>query len=93
MAIMKQIYECLTRAFEGKLPLPSKKWKGIITTNCEGHDILALYCSYNLILLYDITSHEYIYEWTKRGCHFRGLQSAKEWLEERKRKQQEISCK
>lgn len=82
---MKQIDECLTRAFAGKSPLPSKKWKAIIED-----DLLLVFHYHHLILAYDVNTHERYREWHERPADKRGFDAALQWLEDR-RKQIEAS--
>lgn len=81
MAIMKQIDECLTRAFEKKDPLPRKKWKGFLHYDEEIQaTIIVLYHYHHLVLVHNCDTHESLYEWWEKQADKRGLESAKEWL-------------
>lgn len=77
---MKQIDECLTRAFKKNKPL-RKKWQAAINGN---HLILVHY--HHLVMVYDIETHTYLHEWWEKPADKRGLDSAKAWLEDRRRK-------
>lgn len=88
MAVMKQIDTCLTRVFDRKPPL-QQKWKAFIAEGgyCKGE--LHLYHYHHLVLIYHVEKDFIMYEWWEKQADKRGLESAKEWLEERKRKLQE----
>jgi hypothetical protein len=83
MAVMKQIDECLDRFFSNKRPL-AKKWqaRGVNMRRDE----LRLYHYHHLVLAYDVLNNKVLYEWWEKPADKRGLESAKEWLEERWRK-------
>lgn len=84
MVVMKQIEQCLDKAFNKKLPAPSKKWKAFF------HDgLLYVFHYHHLVLVYYPTHHQYLAEWWERPADKRGLDSAKEYLEARWRKLQE----
>jgi hypothetical protein len=89
MVVMKQIEECLERAFSGKAPLPSKKWKAVIVEDKQFGKVLYLFHYHHQILIYIVDRHQFAEEWWEKQADKRGLDSAKEWLEERWRKQQE----
>lgn len=83
---MKQIDECLTRAFNNKEPLASKKWKAFIGTDKKTHcRVLILFHYHHLVLRYNLDVHEVKYEWWEKPADKRGLDSAKAWLEERRK--------
>lgn len=87
MAIMKQIDECLTKAFNNKQPPLSKKWKAFQVFQPElGGWVINLYHYHHLVLVYRVHDHHYLYEWWEKQADKRGLDSAKEWLEERRQK-------
>lgn len=79
---MKQIDECLRKAFSGKLPTPSRKWKGFIQRNEQGGFSLHLFHYQHLILIYDLDINRVTYEWWEKRTDKRGLDSAKKWIEE-----------
>lgn len=81
---MKQIDECLDRAFKGMPPLKSKKWKAFFEWDeREKRYYLFLFHYHHLILVYDLIDHEYLYEWSEKRADMRGLLAAKEYLEEK----------
>jgi hypothetical protein len=90
MAIMKQIDECLTRAFYNHPPL-KKKWQCIKIPDpyIKGSYFYKIYHYHHLILVYRTHTHTFLHEWWERPADKRGLDSAKEWIEEWRRKQQE----
>ena len=68
---MKQITECLDRAFNNKKPL-KKKWRaGILTIE-----------NVSLLMAYDLNNHVYLHEWYETSADLRGLNAAKKYLEE-----------
>lgn len=89
MAVMKQIEECMERAFNNQRPPDSKKWKGIWIDHPKHGKVMYLYHYHHLVLVYDHINHRYLYEWWELPADKRGLDSAKEYLEERWRKTQE----
>lgn len=91
MAVMKQMDECLTRAFEKKPPLKNKKWKAIMEFHQRYGWVLYLYHYHHRVLVYLPYAHEYAFEWWEKPADKRGLESAKEWLEDRWRKLNNIS--
>lgn len=87
MAVMVQMKDCLDRAFAGKMPAPSKKWKAFVGLSSKTHlPILVLYHYHHKVLEYDINYHVYLHEWWEKRADKRGLDSAKEYLEERYKK-------
>lgn len=80
--IMKQIDKCLTRAFEYKNPSWSHKWKAFIQSNPDHGRILRLYHYCHLVLVYLVDDQFIFYEWWEKPADKRGLDSAKEWLEQ-----------
>jgi hypothetical protein len=91
MAVMKQIDKCLTRAFDNKDPLLSNKWKGIFRYDEELGKILYLFHYHHQVLVYLVDHHIFTEEWWEKQADKRGLESAKEWLEDRRRKLSDIS--
>lgn len=89
MAVMKQMQECLDRAFQDKPPTPSRKWKAFINYHPDYRGHLHLYHYHHLVLVYDTNTHAIRYQWWEKPADKRGLDSAKEYLEERWRKLQE----
>lgn len=82
---VKQMDECLTRAFIGKEPLKSKKWKGFIRKDKSSSALyLLLYHYHHHVLTYNIKNEEILHEWWERPADKRGLDSAKKWLSENK---------
>lgn len=73
---MKQIDECLSRAFEGRRPL-KKKWRAGID---EGK--LYLFHYHHLVMIYDLKTKEIKHEWWEKPTDKRGLDAAKKWLKE-----------
>lgn len=88
--IMKQIDECLTRAFHNK-PRLKKKWQCIKVSprNGEGYFQYHLYHYHHLVLVYCPFSKTILHEWWEKQADKRGLESAKEWIHAWERKQQE----
>ena len=74
---MKQIQECLDRAFTNKKPL-KKKWRAIISDNK-----LILVHYQHLILVYDLIDNVIIYSWWEKSADKRGLDAALEYLEKK----------
>lgn len=79
---MKQINECLTRAFEGQRPKPSAKWKAAIVDQYPEGDMLYLFHYHHRVLVYSLDKARVVYEWSERPADRRGLNSAKMWLTE-----------
>lgn len=73
---MKQIDECLDRAFSGKKPL-KKKWRAFITQG-----VLFLYHYHHLVLVYDIDTDWIVKEWWEKQADKRGLEAAKAYLKQ-----------
>lgn len=67
MTIMKQIDHCLTRAFNGKLPAPSKKWKAFIVKEFDGYHYLKVFHYQHLIMLIELKLEKYCMNGGKRG--------------------------
>lgn len=88
--IMKQIQECLDRAFSSKEPLPSKKWKGFLRFDEKAGWVLIVYHYHHHVLTYLVDHNQYAFEWWERPADKRGLDSCKEYLEERWRKHHNI---
>ena len=72
---MKQIEECLERAFDRKAPL-KKKWKAFIVDE----RYLALYHYQHLVLFYDFETKKITREWWEKPADKRGLEAAKAFL-------------
>lgn len=77
---MKQIRECMDRAFEGKRPL-AKKWKAVISNDETNYLFLTHY--HHLILVYDLDTNTILHKWWERPADKRGLDSAMKLIEER----------
>lgn len=89
MAVMKQIDDCLKRAFKWKKThLKSKKWKGVLYKH-NGDRILYLLHYHHTVLVYNVDRQLVIKEWWEKPADKRGLDSAKEWLENYHKKQKE----
>lgn len=80
---MKQMDECLNRAFEGKLPLESKKWKAVIRHEVIGH-VLYLFHYHHQVLVYVIERNQVAESWWEKPTDKRGLDAALKFLEENK---------
>ena len=77
---MKQITECLDRAFNNKKPL-KKKWRaGILTI--ENVSLLIMFHYHHMFMAYDLNNHVYLHEWYETSADLRGLNAAKKYLEE-----------
>ncbi|CDQ41937.1 hypothetical protein [Virgibacillus salexigens] len=80
---MKQITECLDRAFQNKRPL-KKKWVAFLEWQQDvQRPYLYLYHYHHLILIYDPISYYSLYEWHEKKSDYRGLLAAKKYLNER----------
>lgn len=77
---MKQMDECLVRAFNQLPPKKSSKWKAIITMHGEYEPVLYLFHYQHRVLVYAINHHQILDEWWEKPADKRGLDSAKEWL-------------
>lgn len=74
---MKQIRECLDRAFENKVPF-NRKWRSIIED-----DKLILVHYHHLVLVFDLIDKNILHSWWEKPADKRGLDSALRYLEER----------
>lgn len=88
--IMKQMQKCLDKAFAKQKPLPSEKWKGFLRFKEEVGWVLYLFHYQHHVMTYLVDHHQYAFEWWEKPTDKRGLDSAKEYLEERWRKLQEF---
>lgn len=80
---MKQIDECLSRAFEGKPPL-KKKWQLLkAVSKTRDYHQWHLYHYHHLVLVYCPSSHTFLHEWWEKQADKRGLDSAKAWIEKK----------
>ena len=79
---MKQITECLDRAFQYKKPL-KKKWKAVIETlsiDSKQYRCLLLFHYHHLILAYDLEKGYVIYQWWETQTDKRGLNATIQYL-------------
>lgn len=90
--MMKQIDECLRKAFQNKSPTPSRKWKAFIQKELDGKEYLYVFHYHHLIVVYCIDTKDYTYEWWEKPTDKRGLDDIKKWLREYQRKSSENSC-
>lgn len=80
---MKQITECLDRAFAGKLPL-RRKWRAqIVTLKDYPHPVLILMHYHHVCLMYCIERDKSLHSWWEKPTDKRGLDAALRYLKER----------
>ncbi|MEK4781026.1 hypothetical protein NST86_33200 [Bacillus sp. FSL L8-0199] len=84
--VMKQISDCIDRALKGLPPLESKKWKAYLQWNEEHRThYICLYHYQHLVLIYDTVKKSILHQWWEKPADKRGLDSAKEYIEEKER--------
>ncbi|MGF0347734.1 hypothetical protein ACQR3P_29260 [Rhodococcus sp. IEGM1300] len=80
---MKQITECLDRAFQKKPPL-NKKWRAqIMHLKDYPHPVLIVMHYHHLSLLYCIERRKPLHTWWEKPTDKRGLDAALDYLENR----------
>jgi hypothetical protein len=98
--MMKQMQKCMDKFFasyphEPPEPCRSSKWNAILSP-LYSEPVLALYHYNHLILEYDLKRHLLLFQWWEKQADKRGLDDAKEYLEQRRQKEaqlcQENSC-
>lgn len=85
---MKQIQDCLDRVINKQKPIDSRKWKAFRgdwiwasrepIQDKENH--IVLYHYHHLVLVYNLKTNEVVFEWWEKPADKRGLDAAKEYL-------------
>jgi hypothetical protein len=75
---MKQITECLDRAFNNEKPL-KRKWRAVVS---QENNYLFLVHYQHLVLVYDLDNENILHEWWELPADKRGLDSAKQYIQD-----------
>lgn len=72
---MKNIEESFSRSLQGKLPLKSKKWNGVIIEE-QGETLFVLLHYHHIILIYNIKEDNILFKWNETESDKAGLKYA-----------------